>query len=131
MADASFVYIKNSGITNAGRFMNIFKWLLSASLLLTGVFAFQYLPQYGLLIRALLVLFTMAAALGLAVTTPQGKQLLLFINGAKTETRKVVWPTKQETIQSTIVVMIAVAVFSVFMWVVDSLLLLIMSWVTA
>jgi preprotein translocase subunit SecE len=131
MADAGFVYIKNSSITNAGRIMNIFKWLLSTTLLLAGVLAFQYLPQYGLLIRAFIVLFSMLAALGLAVTTPQGKQLLLFINGAKAETKKVVWPTKQETIQSTIVVMIAVVVFSVFMWLVDSLLLLIMSWVTA
>lgn len=131
MADAGFVYIKNSSITNAGRIMNIFKWLLSGALLLAGVLAFQYLPQYGLLVRTVMVLFTMVAALGLAVTTPQGKQLLVFINGAKTETKKVVWPTKQETIQSTIVVMVAVAVFSVFMWLVDSLLLLIMSWVTA
>ncbi len=131
MADAGFVYIKNSGITNAGKIMNIFKWLLSGALLLAGVLAFQYLPQYGLLIRAVMVLFTMVAALGLAATTPQGKQLLVFFNGAKAETKKVVWPTKQETIQSTIVVMIAVAVFSVFMWLVDSLLLLIMSWVTA
>lgn len=131
MADAGFVYIKNSGITNAGKIMNIFKWLLSGALLLAGVLAFQYLPQYGLLIRAVMVLFTMVAALGLAATTPQGKQLLVFFNGAKAETKKVVWPTKQETIQSTIVVMVAVAVFSVFMWLVDSLLLLIMSWVTA
>lgn len=131
MADAGFVYIKNSSITNAGRIMNIFKWLLSGALLLAGVLAFQYLPQYGLLVRAVMVLFTMVAALGLAATTPQGKQLMVFINGAKTETRKVVWPTKQETIQSTIVVMVAVVVFSVFMWLVDSLLLLIMSWVTA
>lgn len=131
MADAGFVYIKNGSITNAGRIMNIFKWLLSGALLLAGVLAFQYLPQYGLLIRAVMVLFTMVAALGLAATTPQGKQLLVFFNGAKAETKKVVWPTKQETIQSTIVVMVAVAVFSVFMWLVDSLLLLIMSWVTA
>lgn len=131
MADASLVYIKNSGITNAGKFMNIFKWLTSVALLIAGVLAFHYLPQYGVFVRALMVLFAAIAAMGLALTTPQGKEVLLFINGARTETRKVVWPTKQETIQSTIVVMIAVAVFSVFMWVVDSILLLIMSWVTA
>lgn len=131
MADAGFVYIKNGSMTNAGKIMNIFKWIISGSLLVLGVLAFQYLPQYGLLVRALMFIASVAAALGLAITTPQGKQLLVFLNGAKTETKKVVWPTKQETIQSTIVVMIAVAVFSVFLWLVDSLLLLIMSWVTA
>ena len=52
--------------------------------------------------------------------TTQGKQVFLFAKEAKIELEKVVWPTRQETIQTTSIVMIMVTVTGFILWGIDS-----------
>ncbi len=52
--------------------------------------------------------------------TAQGKQVFLFAKEAKVELEKVVWPTRQETIQTTSIVMIMVTVTGFILWGIDS-----------
>lgn len=52
--------------------------------------------------------------------TPQGKQVYLFSKEAKVEIEKVVWPSRQEAIQTTSIVMIMVTVTGFVLWGIDS-----------
>jgi preprotein translocase subunit SecE len=57
-----------------------------------------------------------------ALSTVKGKGLLSFMSGARTEVRKMVWPTRVETMQTTLMVVIIVILLSIFLWIVDMLL---------
>jgi len=56
--------------------------------------------------------------------------MLMFVRGAQAELRKVVWPTKQETVQSTLVVIAMVTVMGLVLWGFDALLLRVVAWLT-
>ncbi len=62
--------------------------------------------------------FVLAAVLGFF--TRQGKQVFAFAKEAKIELQKVVWPTRQETIQTTSIVMVMVAITGFILWGIDS-----------
>ena len=54
--------------------------------------------------------------------TAAGQRFFAFSRGSVTETKKVVWPTRKETIQMTGVVVAFVVVMALFLWAVDSIL---------
>ena len=60
----------------------------------------------------------------------QGKTFWAFVQSSRVELRKVVWPSRQETMQVTLVVFVMVIVLSLFFWGLDSLLGLITRWLT-
>ncbi len=110
--------------------MNPVKWLIALTILGLGIVGFQYFQQYSLLLRVIVLLLLFGTAIGITVTTSQGQQALTFIKAARVEARKVVWPNKQEVVQSTMVVMVMVLIATLFLWLVDSILLFIMTKVT-
>jgi preprotein translocase subunit SecE len=61
-------------------------------------------------------------ALSISVTTERGAAAWAMIKGARTEIRKVIWPTRQETTQTTVIVMVFVVVCGLFFWALDSFL---------
>ena len=63
-----------------------------------------------------------AVALAVAVTTARGDSAWTMIKGARTEIRKVIWPTRKETTQTTMIVMVFVVVCGLFFWALDSFL---------
>jgi preprotein translocase subunit SecE len=67
----------------------------------------------------------------LSYLTTQGKKALTFIKGARTELRKVTWPTRQETFQTTLVVFVMVVIMALILWALDSLFLWLVSLLTA
>ena len=64
----------------------------------------------------------MGVAVGVASQTEKGRSITGFISDSQVEVRKVVWPTRQETIQTTVVVMIVVVLAALFLWLLDLLL---------
>ena len=62
--------------------------------------------------------------------TSKGLQLWSFIKGARIELRKVVWPTRQETIQTTLVVVAMVVVAALILWGIDTLFFWLVGWLT-
>ena len=100
------------------------KLVLAALILVGGVFAYYWYAQWALPLRVLAVLGATAAGVGIAFTSTQGKTLWKFIQGSRIEIRKVIWPTKQETTQTTIAVFVFTIVLGLFFWGLDSLLLL-------
>ena len=98
------------------------KLLLSITLLVTGIAGFYYFETEGLIYRVLGLLAFVLVALGAVYTTNLGQSIVGFGREARAEVRKVVWPTRQETIQTTLMVIVAVIVLGIFLWFVDMML---------
>ncbi len=94
-----------------------------AILIVIASFASFYLDPLNLITTLFKVLFLLT---GLVVAglvffkTPQGKRLAIFTKETKIELRKVVWPTRDETVKTTGMIMVAVVIVAIFLWIVDA-----------
>jgi preprotein translocase subunit SecE len=68
------------------------------------------------------VLLALGAGFFVALQSLQGRAFWHFVQGSRVELRKVVWPTRQESLQTTLVVFVAILVLGVFFWLLDMLL---------
>ena len=109
--------------TSESGFLDIIKLLLAAGVLVGGLYSYYYFLEWSLPIRVLMVLGGLAAGTAIAMTSTQGQRLWAFIQGARIEIRKVVWPTKQETTQTAIAVFVFTLIMALFFWGLDSFLL--------
>ena len=97
--------------------------LIGAALIgIAGLVAFYALPVDSLLVRVLVLLAMFGAAVALFYMTAKGKRTVAFFRDARTEVRKVVWPTRAETIQTTLTVAVLVIIIGLFLWLLDSVL---------
>ena len=112
----------NTSVENKSGSLDWLKWLVVAALLAGGVFANWYYQDEMLLLRVAGLLATAAVAILLALQTERGKAIWSLLKEARTEVRRVVWPTNQETTQTTLVVIAIVFVFALILWGLDSLL---------
>lgn len=106
------------------------KWVVAIVLIAVGMVGFYYFSDQSLLARVIGLLALSGVAIFLASTTAKGKESLTFLSEARTEVRKVVWPTRQETIQTTAIVLGMVLLVAIFIWMLDSLLFWIVSSLT-
>ena len=109
--------------TSESGILDIIKLLLAAGVLVGGLYSYYYYLEVALPLRVLMVLGGLAAGVTLAMTSTQGQRLWAFIQGARIEIRKVVWPTKQETTQTAIAVFVFTLIMALFFWGLDSFLL--------
>ena len=109
--------------TSESGFLDIIKLLLAAGVLVGGLYSYYYFLEVSLPLRVLMVLGGLAAGITVAMTSTQGQRLWAFIQGARIEIRKVVWPTKQETTQTAIAVFVFTLIMALFFWGLDSFLL--------
>lgn len=110
-----------------GSSLDTVKLVVSLALLVAGIAGFYYFETWdgesvSLLFRVLGLLLVVGLAVVLAATTLLGKNLMGFMRDSRLEVRKMVWPTKAETLQTTLMVMVIVVILSIFLWGVDSLL---------
>lgn len=98
------------------------KWVVVALLVAVGVYGNAHFSAQPLIIRALGLIVLAAVALVVGYNTERGASLWSLIQGALVELRKVVWPTKEETNQTTLIVVAVVLVTSIILWGVDSVL---------
>ena len=101
---------------------DMLKWLLVAALVVTGVVGNQYFSAEPILYRVLALLVIAALAGVIALQTSKGKAFWVLAKEARVEIRKVVWPTRQETTQTTLIVVAVVLVMALLLWGLDSLL---------
>jgi preprotein translocase subunit SecE len=99
--------------------VNKIKLLVAFLLLATGIAGFYLLADKATVLRILAVLAGLGAAMMVVWTTPIGQQSLGFFGEAVAEARKVVWPTRKETVQTTLVVFVLVVIMAAFLAVVD------------
>ncbi len=96
--------------------------LAALAILIAGVYGYYYYDAESGLLRGLGMLVVVAVATGLVYLTEKGKALWTYFGAAKTEVRKVVWPTRAETVQTTIIVLIMVVLVGIALWLVDMFL---------
>jgi len=98
------------------------KLLVSLMILVAGIVGFYYFSEESQLFRVLGILAVVAVAFFVISTTLIGKRSLGFARDARVEVRKVVWPTRQETTQTTIAVLVMVLIVAIMLWLIDMFL---------
>ena len=101
-------------------------WLIGLSLLAAAVWGNSFYSYIGLLYRVIGVLLVMGVALTVISFTSFGSSAYSLIMQSTVEIRKVVWPNRTETTQTTFIVAAAVIAASLILWGLDSLFSLIM-----
>ena len=108
--------------TESGRF-DTMKLGIAVLLLAAGIAAFYMFDDQLLVLRVLGLLAVAGISIFIAAQSTTGRSIIDFIGGAKTEVRKVVWPTRAETMQTTLAVMLMVFLVGIFLWLLDMVLL--------
>ncbi|MEW5707702.1 MAG: preprotein translocase subunit SecE [Pseudomonadota bacterium] len=113
-----------NGVTVADKI----KLTLAGLCVVAGIAGFYYLRDAVLVLRVLAVLVGLGAAAAVGWFTAPGARFVEFARESVEETKRVVWPTRKETLQTTGVVLAFVMVMAVFLWLVDAGLLLVVRW---
>ncbi|TAL62308.1 MAG: preprotein translocase subunit SecE [Legionella sp.] len=116
----------NSSNTGHFKLKDAFSWLAIA-LITVGAFICTYYYHFSGPIQAVIWIGWFVLTLLFGYMTTKGQEVFQFAQEAKIELLKVVWPTRQETIQTTTIVMVMVTLTGFILWGVDSM----MMWVIA
>ena len=102
--------------------LDVLKWLVVFVLIAVGVVGNTYYSAESLLYRVLALLVLAIVAGVIALQTAKGKRFAQLLKEARVEIRKVVWPTRQELTQTTLIVIVFVLVVALLLWGMDSLI---------
>ncbi len=106
---------------SAASSFDLLKWSIVVALFVAGILANQYFASESILYRAIGLLVLAVVAFFIAAGTAKGKSLLVLAKEARGEIRKVVWPSRQETMQTTMIVVVVVLLMGLVLWGLDSL----------
>jgi preprotein translocase subunit SecE len=109
----------NSKVETQTSALDVVKIVVAVLIVLAAIAAYYRFADWNVILRVGAVIVAVALAAVIALTTEQGKRLTSFVREAQTEIRQVVWPTRQETIQTTGVVIAVVIIAALFLWVFD------------
>jgi preprotein translocase subunit SecE len=98
------------------------KLVAAVLLVAAGVAGYYALGEAALILRVLAVVAGIAAGAAVAALSDRGREFIAFAREAVVETKKVVWPTRKETTQTTAAVFGFVLVMAVFLWLSDKTL---------
>lgn len=107
--------------------LDIVKWLVIAALIALAVFGNSYFSDKPVIVRVIGVVLLGAAAIAVSIFTAKGHAFVGLVKAARIELRKVVWPTKPEANQTTMLVLGVVAVAAIILALIDSIL----GWITS
>lgn len=120
----------NSRAEARGASLDAVKLAASIFLLVSGIFAFYYFSGISTLLRVVGLLVISAGAVAIALQTERGRLLWQFVADSRMEVRKVVWPSRQETLQTTLVVVVMVLILGIVLWLFDMILMSILRFLT-
>jgi len=103
-----------------GQALDWLKWALVLGVLGAGVFGNWYYQDQSLLYRVAALLVLGISAFAVAIQTERGRNAWMLIKDARGEIRRVVWPTWEETSQTTMIVLVLVLIFALLLWLLDS-----------
>jgi preprotein translocase subunit SecE len=115
--------VKQSGL-------DALKLLAAVAIIAAGVAGFYLFEDYPLVLRVLAFLALLGAGIFVALQSTRGRAIQQFLLDSRTEVRKVVWPSRHETVQTTLIVFAVVIAMAIFLWLVDMVLLEIVRAVT-
>jgi preprotein translocase subunit SecE len=100
--------------------MDKIKLVIALLLVGGGIEGFYLLEDHAMIFRILAVLAGLILAAALFAATVSGKTFLAFSRDSIAEAKRVVWPSRRETIQTTIAVFVLVLIVAIFLWIVDT-----------
>ena len=106
---------------------NYFRWSVGLLLIAIAIYGNSYYSLEPLLYRVLGVIVLIGLSTVVLLTTIEGKEALKLILESRTEIRRVVWPSRPETTQTTLIVIVAITIAGLILWGLDSLF----GWATA
>nr|MBO2490479.1 preprotein translocase subunit SecE [Gammaproteobacteria bacterium] len=106
------------------------KLAAGVAILAAGIAGFYWLSDQPIWLRWLIVLAALAVGALVSLQSYQGKTFWSFVQSSRIELRKVVWPSRQETMQVTLVVFVMVILLGLFFWGLDTLLGALTRWLT-
>ena len=101
---------------------DLVKWILASIIFIGSLFAFYYFDQFPIIYRVLGLIGVVILDFAILFNTEKVKRLRVFTYDARVELKKVVWSTKAEVIQTTVIVFVVVIIMSVLLWLLDKLL---------
>jgi preprotein translocase subunit SecE len=110
----------NAKVDNSGQGLDIVKWLVVIGIVLGGAYANMMYAYVGVFYRALAGVGLAGVAVLIALQTQRGRAVWNLAKEARVEVRKVVWPTRQETTQTTLIVVVVVFLVGLLLWGLDS-----------
>lgn len=102
--------------------LDVVKQVFSVVFVVAGVAAFYYFSEIQLLYRVLGLIVVVSAAVGMMLTTGIGRNVWGFVLESKQEVRKIVWPTREETMRTTMLVFAMVFTVGLILWLLDMFL---------
>lgn len=113
--------------TNKTSSVDTIKLIAAIAIFLIAVYGYYQVGAMGypLVVSIITLLIGVAASVFVFVQTASGSALYSFFLSSNQELKRVIWPTRQETVQLTLVVVFVVLLFGLFLWVVDQILTLI------
>jgi preprotein translocase subunit SecE len=97
------------------------KTILAVLIVIVGLALYYVNPLgFNALTKVLVTLVVFAVAIMVFVKSNQGDRFVHFLKETRIELRKVVWPTREETIKTTGIIMIAVVIVAIFLWIIDA-----------
>ncbi|WP_044469698.1 preprotein translocase subunit SecE [Mannheimia massilioguelmaensis] len=111
--------------------LNTLLWVAVVVVIIAAAIGNVYFAeQFSTAVRVVGVVVLLAVALGLAALTSQGKKALAFFSESRTELRRIVWPTRPEAMQTTLIVIGVTVLTSLILWGFDSIIVSIINFLT-
>ena len=112
----------SSNVETAGDMLDTVKLGLSLIIAIAALVGFYFYADHSLLYRVVGLLAAVGVSVAIALQTDKGRQIWGYFHDAQIEVRKVVWPTRQETAQTTLIVILMVIVVAIILWLLDMFL---------
>jgi len=110
---------------------NTLLWIIAVALIIVAAVGNTYFAaQLSLVVRVLALVALGAGAVAAAALTNQGQKTTHFIKESRTELRKIIWPTRPEATQTTLIVIAMCVVVSLVLWGIDSIIVRLVAFLT-
>lgn len=112
----------SSKVETTGNLMDTIKLSIALMICVAAVAAFYIYAEESLLYRVIGLLVAAGISIVIAMQTAKGRHIWGFFQDAQIEVKKVVWPTRQETLQTTLIVILVVLIVAIILWILDMFL---------
>lgn len=106
------------------------KWIVVFLFVIGGIVANSYFNDVAWAVRSAIGIVLFVLSLLIASQTRKGQVAWSFMKGARIELRKVVWPTRHETLQTTLIVVAMVVIAALILWGLDTVFFWLVGWLT-
>ena len=112
----------SSNVETVNEKFDTLKLVIAIVVAISTIAGFYIFAEQSFLLRLGGLLIGVIVSLGVASQTEKGRNIWTFFQDSQIEVRKVVWPTRQETVQTTLIVILVVIVVSIILWLLDMFL---------